>query len=140
MGHRLLADVVMLVHFAFLAFVVFGGFLAWRWPWVIWPHLALAGWGFSTIAFSLRCPLTDVEDWARERGGEQPLSGTGFIDHYLENVVYPERYTRQIQLLAAVVVAVSWTGVVLRRTSARRRSRPSGPSGPATRTAPPGSP
>jgi hypothetical protein len=122
MGYRLLADAVMLVHFAFLAFVVFGGFLAWRWPWVIWPHLALAGWGFSTIVFSLRCPLTDVEDWAREHGGEQPLSGTGFIDHYLENVVYPERYTRQIQVLAALVVVVSWVVLFLRRRRNRRET------------------
>ena len=122
MGYPLLADAVMLVHFAFLAFVVFGGFLAWRWPWVIWPHLALAGWGFSTIVFSLRCPLTDVEDWAREHGGEQPLSGTGFIDHYLENVVYPERYTRQIQVLAALVVVVSWVGLFLRRWRNRRET------------------
>jgi hypothetical protein len=42
MGYRLLGDAVMLVHFAFLVFVVTGGFLAWRWPWVIcsrhWMH------------------------------------------------------------------------------------------------------
>ena len=119
MGYRLLGDAVMLVHFAFLVFVVTGGFLAWRWPWVIWPHVGMTLWGFSTIVFSLRCPLTDVEDWARENGGEQPLSGTGFIDHYLENVVYPERYTRQIQVLAAVVVVVSYVGLLLRRRRAR---------------------
>jgi hypothetical protein len=115
MGYRLLADAVMLVHFTFLAFVVGGGLLAWRWPWVIWPHVLMAVWGFSTIAFSIRCPLTDVEDWARERGGRQPLSGTGFIDHYLENVVYPQHYTGAIQALSAAVVLFSWLGLVVRR-------------------------
>ena len=127
MGYRLLGDAVMLVHFAFLVFVVTGGFLAWRWPWVIWPHVGMALWGFSTIVFSLRCPLTDVEDWARVRGGEAPLSGTGFIDHYLENVVYPERYTRAVQVLAAVAVLVSW-GVLAARSRRRRRS-PAVPTG-----------
>ena len=78
--------------------------------------------GASRIVFSLRCPLTDLEDWARENGGQQPLSGTGFIDHYLENVVYPERYTRQIQVLAALVVVVSWAGLLLRRRRNRRET------------------
>jgi hypothetical protein len=127
MAYRLLADVVMLVHFTFLAFVVGGGLLAWRWPWVIWPHVALALWGFSTVVFSIRCPLTDVEDWARERGGRQPLSGTGFIDHYLENVVYPQRYTGAIQTAAAAVVLVSWAGFAALR---RRQARVVAASGP----------
>jgi hypothetical protein len=107
-----LADVTMVVHFAFLAYVVAGGFLAWRWPWAIWPHLALAGWGLSTIVFRLNCPLTYVEDWARRRVGERGLGG-GFIDHYLTGVVYPERYAGLIQLLAAITVAVSWTGALI---------------------------
>ena len=84
-GYRLLATLVMLVHFAF---VVFGGVVAWRWPRVIWAHLLVAGWGFSTVAFSIRCPLTDVENWARARGGEAELTGTGFIDHYIEGVLF----------------------------------------------------
>ena len=130
MGYRLLADAAMLVHFGFLVFVVTGGFLAWRWPWVIWPHLVLALWGFSTIVFSLRCPLTDVEDWARERGGREPMSGTGFIDHYLENVVYPERYTGAVQVLAAMAVLVSWVVLAVRRRrswrSRRSRAVPTG--------------
>ena len=58
MVFRVLAEATMTVHFAFLVYVVAGGFLAWRWPWAIWPHLALAGWGFSTIVFGLDCPLT----------------------------------------------------------------------------------
>ena len=40
MLYRALADAVMLVHFGFLAFLVFGGFVAWRFRWVSVPHAA----------------------------------------------------------------------------------------------------
>lgn len=107
MAYRTLADATMAVHFLFLAYVVTGGFLAWWRPWLRWPHLAAAGWGFATIVFGLTCPLTYVEDWARRRAGEQGLS-RGFIDTYLTGVVYPERYTLQLQILAALLVLTSW--------------------------------
>ncbi|MGW6375922.1 DUF2784 domain-containing protein [Rhodococcus sp. NPDC055112] len=114
MVFRVLAEATMTVHFAFLVYVVAGGFLAWRWPWAIWPHLVLAGWGFSTIVFGLDCPLTHLENWARHEAGEQGLR-TGFIDTYLTGVVYPERYTTLLQALAGLVVLVSWTGFLIRR-------------------------
>ncbi|WP_353951805.1 DUF2784 domain-containing protein [Knoellia sp. S7-12] len=115
--HAVLADAVMLVHFAFLVFLVFGGFLAWRWPRLIWVHVLAAAWGFSTVAFSLPCPLTDVEDWARERAGEATLSGSGFIDHYIEGVLYPDRYTALLQGLVGVAVVASWCGFIARRAT-----------------------
>ena len=131
MGYQLVADVLVLAHFAFLAFVVLGGFVAWRWPRAIWAHLACALWGLATVALEIRCPLTDAEDWARVRAGQSRLSGTGFIDHYIEGVLYPEQYTRELQVLAAVVVACSWAGFAWRRRSGRR-----GMAGPAV-SAPP---
>lgn len=118
MGYRVLGDATMVVHFAFLGYVVAGGFLAWRWPAAIWPHLAAAGWGLVSIVFHVECPLTYLEDWARRRGGEPGLT-TGFIDHYLTGVVYPDRYAGLVQVLVVVAVAVSWTGVLIR---SRRRS------------------
>ncbi|MEV4411709.1 DUF2784 domain-containing protein [Catellatospora sp. NPDC049609] len=118
MAFQALAEVTMAVHFAFLAYVVTGGFLAWWRPWLIWPHLAAAGWGFATIVFGLECPLTYVEDWARRGAGEQGLS-RGFIDTYLTGVVYPERYTVQLQALAGALVLTSWLGLLLRRRRGR---------------------
>ncbi|NJC72280.1 DUF2784 domain-containing protein [Planosporangium thailandense] len=114
MGYRVLADATMTAHFAYLAYVVTGGFLAWRRPRAIWPHLALAGWGLATVALHLDCPLTALEDRARRQAGEPGLTN-GFIDHYLAGVVYPERYSGLVRLLAAVTVGVSWTGTALRR-------------------------
>lgn len=123
-----LADAVMLVHFAFLVFVVIGGFLAWRWPRLIWVHVPAAVWGFSTVAFSLPCPLTDVEDWARDRAGQAQLSGTGFIDHYIEGVLYPDRYTALLQGLVGIAVVASWLGFTVRRRQSIRVSSTPSPS------------
>lgn len=126
MGYRLLADAVMVAHFGFLGYVVLGGFLAWRWPWALLPHLIAAGWGGLTVLFpaTLSCPLTAWEDAARHAAGQQGLPASGFIDHYLEGVVYPERYTGLIQGTAAVVVLVSWLGAYHRVFTRTRQRRP----------------
>ena len=118
MGYRLLATLVLTGHFGFLAYLVLGGFLAWRWPRTIWLHAATAAWGVAIVAADLfadgiTCPLTYAEDWARRRAGEAPLT-TGFIDRYLEGVIYPERYAALAQGLAALAVLASWVGYALR--------------------------
>jgi len=118
--YPVIATATMVAHFAFLAYVVAGGFLAWRWPRTIWLHLAMAGWGFSTVLFGLDCPLTYVEDWARRRAGEQGLT-TGFIDAYLEGVVYPQRFAGLMQLLAGIAVVTSWVGYAILRARRSRR-------------------
>lgn len=115
-----LADAVVVLHFAFLAFVVGGGLLAWRWPWLIWPHLGAAAWGAVIVVFSVNCPLTHVENVLRARDGEPELAG-GFIDTYVEGVLYPARFVNEARGLAAAVVLASWLGFVLRR---RRRHTP----------------
>ena len=122
MGYRVLAEATMVAHFGFLVFLVIGGFLSWRWPVVIWPHLAMATWGLTSTVFLWDCPLTAVESWARRRTGEAGLS-TGFIDTYLTGVIYPERYTTLIQVLVGVVVAVSWAGYYVLRRRRRRLVR-----------------
>ncbi len=118
MGYRLLTSVIIVSHFAFVAYVVLGGFLAWRWGWTIVAHVLAALWGLLVIGLSLDCPLTAAENWSRERAGQQPLAA-GFIDRYLTGVIYPARYLHQVQVLAAVVILVSWVGLVLRWRTTR---------------------
>jgi hypothetical protein len=120
MGYRELVTVILAVHFAYLAFVVFGGFLSWRWPRLFWPHLAAAVWGLAVVALSLRCPLTTAENWAREQAGLAPQA-RGFIDRYIEGVLYPARYTVLLQTLAGLLVIGSWAGAYLFRRNRRRR-------------------
>ncbi|RDI19924.1 uncharacterized protein DUF2784 [Rhodococcus sp. AG1013] len=116
MLYRLLADATVVVHLAFLGYVVAGGFLAWRWRRTIWLHVAAVAWGFSTVLAGLECPLTNLENWARQRAGDQQLPSTGFISHYLTGVVYPENAVGLVRGLVAAFVIASWIGyVVLRR-------------------------
>lgn len=114
MVYRVLAEATMVVHFAFVVYVVVGGFLAWRWPWTIVPHAIAAGWGLVISVFSLECPLTPLEDRFRRMAGERGLP-SGFIDTYIEGVLYPERFVDEVRLAVAVVVVASWVGLLVRR-------------------------
>lgn len=108
MGYRLLADLTVAVHFAFLLFVVAGGLLARRYRWLVVPHLLAAAWGvYVEITPGLVCPLTPLENAFALRAGEAGYSGS-FLEHYLVPVIYPEGLTRNLQLaLAGLVVAVN---------------------------------
>jgi hypothetical protein len=117
MVYRLLADLVLAVHLAFVLFVVAGGFLvAWRWG-LRWLHLPAAAWGALISLAGWVCPLTPLENHLRRLGGAAGYEG-GFIEHYIVSVLYPAGLTRGHQLLlAAGVVAVNLAlyGWVLRR-------------------------
>jgi hypothetical protein len=109
MGYQLLAELVMLLHFGFLAYVALGGFLAWRRRWLIVPHVGAVVWGALSATVGIPCPLTAWEDEARRLAGEQGLT-RGFIDTYLTGVVYPQEHLRTAQMLVAVLVLMAWTG------------------------------
>jgi hypothetical protein len=116
--YRLLADGVVVLHAAFVLFIALGGIFAWRWPWLLWLHVPAVIWGVGIVLVGYACPLTPLEKWLRRRGGEGEYEG-GFIDRYVEDVVYPEEYTPALRTLAAVLIAVGWMGVWRRRAEAR---------------------
>ncbi|MBA2389773.1 MAG: DUF2784 domain-containing protein [Geodermatophilaceae bacterium] len=123
----LLADAVMIVHFAFLVFLVLGGFLAWRWPRVLIAHFAMASWGLAIVTFEWLCPLTFVENRLRQADG-QPELADGFIDTYLTGVIYPDDRITEVRLAVAVIVAVSWIGLVTRWRRNGQRTRHAAPA------------
>ncbi len=108
-GYRWLVAVILVLHFGYLAYLILGGFLAWRWPKAIWPHVAASIWAVLIVANLVNCPLTAAENWARAKQG-QAVPTAGFIDRYLTNVIYPARYLVEVRLAVALVVAVSWAG------------------------------
>jgi hypothetical protein len=98
MLYRLGADLLVIVHLAFVAFVVGGGFLLLRWPRAAWFHVPAAVWGIAIEWTGAICPLTPLENSLRQRGGEAGYAG-GFIEHYLLPVLYPSGLTLHIQFL-----------------------------------------
>lgn len=118
MRYDWLAEGFLVLHFGYLAFVVLGGFLAWRWPRAFFVHLAAAIWGVLIVLAWVDCPLTWAENWARGRAGLARIPG--FIDHYVTGVIYPAEYVNQVRLAVLAVVLASWVGAWVRWR--RRRS------------------
>jgi hypothetical protein len=108
MGYRLLTDLTVCIHFAFLLFVVGGGLVVWRYRWLLVPHLLAVGWGIYVEAMpGLRCPLTALENTLAVKAGAAGYSGS-FIQHYLVPIIYPNGLTPSAQrALAAAVVLIN---------------------------------
>jgi hypothetical protein len=115
--YRLLADVVVVTHLSFIAFVAAGGLLAWKWPGLLWVHIPVVVWAVAIVTVGFTCPLTPLEKYLRDRAGESSYDG-GFVDHYLDGVVYPGRFTAVARMLVALLIAVGYG-----RLLARRRDR-----------------
>jgi hypothetical protein len=103
MVYQLLAEFVLLIHFLFVLFVIFGGLLALRWQWMPWLHLPAAAWGAGIELLGWICPLTPLENALRRAGNANGYS-EGFIEHYLLPILYPAELTREIQFLLACLV------------------------------------
>lgn len=115
-----LADAILVLHVAVVAFVVggllailLGGALGWRWvrrPGFRWTHLALVGFIVAQTWLGELCPLTTWEQDLRGMAG-QATHEQGFIEFWLARLIFFEApwwvfvaaYT-----LFGVLVAGSW--------------------------------
>lgn len=103
MAARIGADALVVVHFAFIVFVVFGGLLALRDVRFAWLHLPAAAWGAYVELAARICPLTPLENRLRRVAGQSGYDG-GFIEHYLTPLIYPAGLTPAHQFWIGVVV------------------------------------
>jgi hypothetical protein len=118
-----LADAVVLVHGLFIAFVVAGAALLWRWPRLVWLHLPAVLWGAYAEFSGAICPLTPLENRLRALAGEAGYA-QGFVEHYLLPLIYPQALTHEIQLVLGIaVVAVNALLYALWLRPRRRRER-----------------
>jgi hypothetical protein len=123
-GFRVVVYAAIAAHYAFMAFGVFGGFLAWRWPRLIWLQVPAAAWMVVIVVAHLPCPLTWVEDRARERAGMAPQPG-GFIVNHVAGIFFPHGHQPAATAVAGGILLISWIGfAVLARRPRDRAGRP----------------
>jgi hypothetical protein len=107
MLYRRAAELVLVAHLAFVAFVALGGLLVLRWRRLAWVHVPVTMWGMAIASVGFTCPLTPLENRLRRLGGEAGYHG-GFIEHYASALLYPAGLTREAQLvLATLVLAIN---------------------------------
>ena len=107
MRYLIAANLVMLLHYAFLVFAAFGGFLLRWWPGVMWWHLPVVTWGVAIAAIGWTCPLTPLENRLRVAGGAEPYEG-GFIEHYMTAWAYPDGLPSSVMnLLGVTLLAIN---------------------------------
>ena len=108
---RWLADLTVIAHFAFIAFVLFGSLLVRRWPGVARLHVLMLAWAVGVEAVGWSCPLTLLEKWLRVKGGWGGYLGD-FVDHWIIAPLFdPGTVSPPIRSLFGLVpVAVSAFG------------------------------
>ncbi len=110
MAYHILADLVLLLHAAFVAFVMLGGLLVLGKRWIIFLHLPALFWGAIVIAMGWVCPLTPLENNLRSLANDASYEG-GFIEHYLVALIYPQGLTREIQMMLATLLIIVNAGI-----------------------------
>ncbi len=118
MIYGILADIVVLAHTVFVLFAVFGGFLVLRIRRLVWLHIPTVLWAALVEMAGWICPLTPLENLLRHRAGER-IYQSGFIEHYLMQVLYPAVLTRELQ--TALGLAVLFINVAVYTRVWRRR-------------------
>lgn len=121
MAYSFLADLTIVLHFAFIVFVIGGGVLVRWWPKLVWAHLTAAVWGAYVSLANRICPLTPLENWLSRQAGRAGYAG-GFMEHHLFWLIYPAGLTPTVQrLLGAGVIVLNL--IVYTWVWSRRRAR-----------------
>src|SRR3990172_1056576 len=107
MGYKIAADLVVVIHLAWILFLILGALVG---RYVVWvKRLHIGGLAFSLLlqVFSWYCPLTYLEVWLRARH-DPSLSYTGsFIAFYAERLVYLEVPREAVLFMTGLLIAFS---------------------------------
>ncbi len=125
---RILADAVLVLHLAFVAWVVAGGLVVLRWRRAAWLHLPAVAWGALVELAGWVCPLTPLEMTLRRAAGD-PYHHDSFVAEHLLPVLYPGDLTRPVQIVLGLAV-LALNGAIYARVWLSGPSAPGSPGRP----------
>lgn len=117
------ADVVVILHYGFVAFVAGGALLLFRWQWIIWLQFPAVIWGAGAEFAHWHCPLTSAEHWLDVMGHVHPYAGD-FIQHHLFPFLYSALLTVRAHIMLGVLLLLinaAIYGLWLRKTGLLRK-------------------
>ncbi len=88
MGYLIAADIVVLIHFLWIVFLIFGAIPGRRYKRVKIVHICGLSLAFFLQIFGWYCPLTYLEAWLRRMHDPSQSYSGSFIIHYIEKIVY----------------------------------------------------
>jgi len=103
--YELAANLTLIVHFAFILFVVFGALLFFASTKIIFIHIPAIVWGSYIELTNSICPLTYLENWFLQKANLTTYS-EGFIQNYLVPIVYPLNLTKGLQIYLGIALIV----------------------------------
>ena len=103
--HELAADIILIIHFLFILFVIFGALLFFIVKKIVFIHIPAIIWGsYIELTHSI-CPLTYLENWFLHKANLTTYS-EGFIQNYLVPIVYPMNLTKDLQIFLGIGLIV----------------------------------
>lgn len=114
--YHLLADLVFVLHFSFIIFVIAGGLAVLKWHGAAFLHIPAVIWGLAIEFLDAPCPLTPLEQMLLHRTGEEAYGG-GFVDHYIVPLIYPEanpRFFLEAGIFLLVLNCVIYAWIIMR--------------------------
>ena len=103
--YELAANLTLIVHFAFILFVVFGALLFFVATKITFIHFPALIWGSYIELTNSICPLTYLENWFLHKANLTTYS-EGFIQNYLMPIVYPASLTKDLQIYLGIALIV----------------------------------
>ena len=113
MLYSFLADLTVILHLAFIVFVVAGGLLVFRWPRLAWLHVPAFLWGGAISLLGWICPLTHLENDLRAKGLGSGYE-TSFVEEYVMPIIYPEQLFGSFPRAGFIMIGI---GVLLLNTA-----------------------
>ena len=103
--YEIAANLTIIVHLAFILFVIFGALLFFVTAKITFIHIPAFVWGsYNQLTHSI-CPLTYLENWFLHKANLTEYS-EGFIQNYLIPIVYPANLTNDLQIYLGITLII----------------------------------